>query len=76
MYNTSNIPSDKELVQIRKTNQKLFDNLVLGSRQEKVVQNVEIPKPRKKAAAPKKTVNPKISEAKVDSTIKALRGDI
>ncbi|MEM6339320.1 MAG: hypothetical protein AAF673_05305, partial [Pseudomonadota bacterium] len=121
VYNTSNIPSDKELVQIRKTNQKLFDNLVLGSRQEKVAQNVEIPKSRKKAAAskkpeiatppallsesnpvkktiksqlyaqspkvkakpanelaanePAKPVNPQISEAKVDSTIKALRGD-
>lgn len=118
VYSTSNIPSDNELVQIRKANQKLFDNLVLGNGPERAVQNVEIPEPKKETVVPKKPeivsppklssvsnpirktvrssseaqspavkpkpdnelaanepAKPKISDAKVDATIKALRGD-
>lgn len=37
VYSTSSTPSDNKLMQIRKVNQKLFNNLVLGNRPERTV---------------------------------------
>ena len=59
-YNTSNIPSDKELVQMRKENQQLFDKLVLKTGPEKATPSAEIQKPKKEVAS--QIVSPKKPE--------------
>ena len=59
-YNTSNIPSDKELVQMRKENQQLFDKLVLKTGPEKATPSTEIQKPKKEVAS--QIVSPKKPE--------------
>jgi hypothetical protein len=84
-YDQSQIPSDKDLVSIRKRDPKLFDQIFLDGQLAEIKKSPTISGNEKKTELkaqppqpenqPDKTTEPKISEAKINASINAIRGD-